>query len=101
MKVILKEDDEAYTFLKAEIQQMVKAAMKEILNEVKGEHEQPEDEQWCDTKRAQEILGVQKTKMQELRDNAPENGIQMSKHGRTIRYYLPSLYSYLENHVIK
>ena len=101
MKVILKEDDEAYAFLKGEIKQMVKSALQEVLSEVKGDQEPTEDELWCNTKRAQEILGVQKTKMQELRDHAPENGIQMSRHGRTIRYFIPSLHQYLEKHVIR
>ena len=101
MKVILKEDDEAYALLKADIKQMVKSAMKEILNEVHGGTDAAEEELWCDTKRAKEILGVQKTKMQELRDNAPENGIQISRHGRTIRYYVPSLHQYLQNHIVQ
>ena len=101
MKVILKEDDEAYALLKADIKHMVKSAMKEILNEIQGDSTTTENELWCDTERAKEILGVERSKLQRLRDGSPENGIQISRHGRTIRYYVPSLHSYLENHVVK
>lgn len=101
MKVILKEDDEAFMFLRGEIQQMVKSGITEAMKELKGNREQKQEEQWCDSKRAMQILGVRKTKMQELRDNSPQNGIQMSKHGRTIRYHVPSLHRYLEQNVIR
>lgn len=100
MKVILKEDDEAYSFLKNEIMFLVKSAIKEVLTEAASiEKEEPEDE-WCNTKRAQEILKVKATKMQEIRDNSPHNGIKMSKYGKAYRYYIPSLYQYIENKVI-
>lgn len=103
MKVILKEDDEAYHFLKMEIKQIVKDALKEMASEAQrtDRGEQQEQEDWCDSKRAMQILGVKKTKMQEIRDNVPYNGIQMSRDGRTFRYYVPSLYAYLKNHLIR
>ena len=98
MKIILKEGDEALNFLKAEMTQVVKAAIIEVISEVKDGQGGQEDALWCNTKRAQEILGVKKTKMQQIRDRAPDNGIRLSKQGRTFRYYVPSLYGYLENH---
>ncbi|MCB0374785.1 MAG: hypothetical protein KDD04_02590 [Sinomicrobium sp.] len=101
MKIILKEDDEALDFLKAEVVQIVKAAITEALSEVKDGQGRQENALWCNTKRAQEILGVKKTKMQQIRDRAPHNGIRLSRQGRTFRYYVPSLYGYLENHINK
>ncbi len=101
MKIILKEGEEALAFLKAEITQMVKSAMIEVISEVKDTGGGEQNQLWCDTKRAQEILGVKKTKMQEIRDLAPDNGIRLSKQGRTYRYFIPSLYGYLENHTGK
>jgi len=98
MKIILKEDDEALAFLKAEVVQMVKTAIREAISEVKDGQDGQQDGLWCNTKRAQEILGVQKTKMQQIRDQAPDNGIKLSKRDRSFRYYVPSLYGYLENH---
>lgn len=102
MKVILKEDDEAYEMLKADIKQLFKSAVKEVIEEAKGVVSgSPNNELWCDTRRAQEILGVRKTKMQQLRDGSPQNGIIMSKEGRTIRYEIASLYAYLNKNIIK
>lgn len=100
MKVILKEDDEAYEMLKADIKQMFKDAFKEAIEESKANADDKEKELWCDTIRAQQILGVRKTKMQQLRDGSPENGIIMSKEGRKIRYDVSSLYQYLNKNII-
>ena len=104
MKVILKENDEAYAFLKGEIKGMVKTAMKEVLEEVGAKKERPhqkEEEKWCDTKRAMKILGVKSSKMQELRDNSPMNGIRISRTGKKYSYEVVSLYAYLEKNVIQ
>lgn len=102
MKVILKEDDEAYNFFKAEMREVVKSAFAELLDEfLKEKNTEHPAEEWCDSKRAMEILGVRKTKMQEIRDHAPHNGIRISKDGRTMRYHVPSLYEYLKKRLIQ
>lgn len=97
MKIIFKEGDEALVFLKDEISQMLKAAVTEVLSQVTDGQNQEQNKLWCDTKRAQEILGVKKTKMQEIRNLAPNNGIRLILQNRIYRYYVPSLYGYLEN----
>lgn len=99
MKFIFDQDDTA--LLKGEIKQMVKSALEEVVAELKATEEPCEVEIWCGTKRAQEILGVRKTKMQTIRDNSPENGIQISRDGRTIRYLVSSLEKYLEMKIIQ
>ena len=102
MKVILKEDDEAYDLLKADIKQMVKSALQEVLTEMSDNKDsEGEDQLWCGSEKAREILGIRKTKMQELRDHSPENGIKISRYGRTIRYYVPSLHQYLLNGIVR
>jgi len=98
MKIIYKEGEEALAFLKDEISQMVKAAVTEVLSQVTDGQNQEHNKLWCNTKRAQQILGVKRTKMQEIRDGAPNNGIKLSLQSRTYLYYVPSLYGYLENH---
>ncbi len=100
MKIILKEDDEAILYLKNEIRSTVKDAFRELMGEISGKKEvRKEEDEWCDSKRAREILGVKKTKMQEIRDNSPQNGIRISRESRPFRYYVPSLITYLEKRI--
>jgi len=57
---------------------------------------------WIDPPEAMKILGVTgSTKMQELRDASPGNGIVFSKHGRIIKYYRPSLLDFLKRHIVR
>lgn len=103
MKVILLEDDPALAMLTAELKAAMKEACLEVLEEYKATHKpepQGEEANWVDGNKAREILGVKKTKMQCLRDNSPMNGIVFSQHGRTLRYYKPSLFKYLEKHKV-
>ncbi len=100
MKVIFKEDDETFDFLRQEIQKMISSAMNNILIKLENKDE-PVQEQWCDSKRAQEILNCKKTKLQQLRDHSPDNGIILTRHGRSYEYYVPSLLEFKQRHIIK
>ncbi len=98
MKVILKEGDEAYDLLMADIKLSIKQAVRELIHEVKEGEDKTEEEEWCGSERAREILGVGKTKMQELRDHSPQNGIIIRKPSpRRIRYHVPSLHRWLRS----
>lgn len=100
MKVIFKEDDEAFDFLKHELEKMISSAVKGIMEKIDNKEEKQE-ELWCDSKRAQEILKCKKTKLQQLRDHSPDNGIILTRHGRKYEYYVPSLHEFKQRHIIR
>jgi hypothetical protein len=101
MKVILAEGDEAEKFF----EQLINRVGDRVILKIQGLRTEQksevrnEDEQWIDNEAAKKILGIRsKKKMQSLRD---QNLIRFSQHGRTIRYYKPSLFSFLEKNVVR
>lgn len=103
MKIVVLEGDEAIAYLDELANRVSETVLEKIekrLNNLPDKSEK-NDEIWCGTEKAKEILGVERSKMQKLRDNSPENGIQISREGRTIRYYVPSLYQYIQNHIVR
>ena len=99
MKIILKEDQDAEDFFDQLINRAVQRAthqFRDTLEDFTRKIEKPKDK-WVSTEEAKKILGVKsKNKMQQLRDESPLNGIIVSQHGRTYRYFEPSLYKFLE-----
>lgn len=100
MKVILLEDDQAYLHLMTDIRKLVKDTIKEIKEQDKSEKEKKdEDDDWVSEGIAKQILGIKgRSKMQALRD---QRDVEFSQFGRTIRYFKPSLYEFLERNVVK
>lgn len=100
MKVILLEDDQAYLHLMTDIRQLVRDTIKEIKEQEKSEKANKEDqEEWISEEMAKQILGIKgRSKMQILRD---QRDVEFSQFGRTIRYYKPSLYEFLEKNIVK
>lgn len=97
MKVILHEDDDAYQLLMADIKEMVKIALVEVRAGVIPDiPEEEEVKEWCNSKEAMRILDCKTTKLQEIRDNSPFNGVVIKKPSpRKIKYNIDSLYKYL------
>ena len=100
MKVILLEDDQAYLHLMTDIRKLVTDTIKEIKEQEKSAKKtQEEEDKWVSEEMAKQILGIKgRSKMQVLRD---QRDIEFSQFGRTIRYYKPSLYEFLERNVVK
>lgn len=102
MKVILKEEEEAEKFFNELVNRVVdrmlhkfEARIKELQKQANNERE----ELWTSKEEAKKILGVKcNKKMQFLRDH---NLIRCSQHGKIIRYYVPSLFEFLEENVVK
>ncbi|MEM9024647.1 MAG: hypothetical protein AAGB22_12955 [Bacteroidota bacterium] len=100
MKVILLEDDQALAMLENSLQSAVSAALREVVDEVRKHAQEPPDEFVEDTE-AKRILGCQRTKLQELRNGSPMNGIIISKDGRKIKYLRSSLNEYLRRNIVQ
>lgn len=100
MKVILLEDDQAYLHLMTDIQKLIRDTIKEIKEQERaGKGVKDEKDDWVSEEIAKKILGFKgRSKMQVLRD---QRDIQFSQFGRTIRYYKPSLYEFLEKNIVK
>ncbi len=103
MKVLLYEGDEAYDLLKTEIKNIVKSALSEIISEsTKNLEKVRSDDEWISKIEAMRILKIKgSSKMQEIRDNSPLNGILISKVGGIYLYYKPSLLKFLEKNIIR
>lgn len=101
MKVILLENDEAITFLEQRITQAMKTMMEQYLPELKQvtTPSRPVNE-WCDTHEALKLLGISKSKLQQLRDESHTNGLLFIKLGRTCRYHIPSIQQFIKNQIV-
>ena len=100
MKIILKEDQEAREYLNELIDQMAEKVIVQI--EQKMNHlvslQTDQESQWVTTEEALRILQIGKSKLQRLRNERDQNNLIVHQSGRTILYYKPSLYSYLNHH---
>ena len=100
MKVILKEGEDAEAFIEQIITRVNHRFINTIEELIRGMNSTSDE--WISTEEAKKILGVKsKSKIQQLRDESPMNGLIISQHGRTFRYFKPSLYNFLEKHTIK
>ncbi|MDN5201157.1 hypothetical protein QQ008_07285 [Fulvivirgaceae bacterium BMA10] len=104
MKVILRENEDAEDFFEELINKAVDRVsnhLKSVIEEVVSNTDKSDD-QWVSTEEAKRILGIKsKNKIQQLRDESPMNGLIVSQHGRTYRYFKPSLYKFLDKHKLK
>lgn len=105
MKIILKEGEEAEQFLTSIIDRAAERIANRFdlqLQEIAQQTSTKKEKKWVTLAEAKEILGVRsKSKMQQIRDESPMNGIIISQHGRIFRYERASLLKYIQKHVIK
>lgn len=101
MKVIFEENDETLHFLEYRIKQIVEKSVSQILaktlSEMNNINVRKREEEWCDTDKALKILDVSRSYLQKLRDGSPENGVIFNKPGKKCRYFVPSLYQFMES----
>lgn len=86
MNVIVFQD-EAYQHVLQELRKMVQDAVAELVQD-----------EWLEPEDAKKLLGVQKSKLQQLRDSGE---ILFSQHGRKIKYSRKSINAFLLRHVPK
>ena len=104
MKVILLEGDEAFEFWKAQMLGIVEEAVANAMAQQpeKKSNQVDEADPWCFSEEARRILGCGKTKLQELRDGAPENGLKIFRISpRKYKYDRQSLYDYIRARELK
>ena len=92
--MLLLEGDNIYDQLMNDFKKLIKEAVKEAAKELKNKSEQ-EDAKWITSIEAMKILDCKKDKLNQLRSS---NSLKVTKHGRKILYYRPSLYSFLKEH---
>lgn len=100
MKVILAENEDAEKIFENVINRVAERVIRHMetkFQQVAKKGSDDEDGLWVDKEEAKKILKVKsKKKLQRLRD---QNLIKTTRYGRTIQYYKPSLYDFLERNV--
>ncbi len=100
MKVILAENEEAEKFfedLMNRLTDRIARRMETRFKEIEKNSKEDDQDSWVELELAKKILGIRcKRKLQSLRDN---NLIKISRHGRAIRYYKPSLLAFLQKNI--
>ena len=91
-----------YEKLLEDIKSIVKQTIEEVLheNEITLQKQKDETKLWCKSQEAKRILEIRSNSgLQIIRDNAPQNGIEIKKEGGIYLYNVMSLQRYRDNHL--